>query len=176
MAVAATSGRLDYSKANSFDAKWLLRERITLEILDNERMVRVFESWNSRQLAMMIAAFNVGDSEHGSELYDMSVKLSDCIETLLLPYQGRVERTEADHYRNEISELRAAWERKFGMKLDDPETKAYIREKEQEGRIQQAKAKQAALTTAMDDAARTKIRTDYYKNRRKRRPKKRRQQ
>lgn len=122
MVRAAATGRLDYSRADSNDWRWTLRERILLMEIERDYFVQVTER---RQLQQAVTAVWPSGDTKGEMFkvhYDRANEHLQFMSRLLLPY---LKWDENSQRKSEMAQMRAEYVAKFGDP-SSPEVKKRI--------------------------------------------------
>jgi hypothetical protein len=138
---------------------WLVREAHIFNVLDSERQLDILNLMHTRlcsfiQVPALSHSVESVDKLRNiiSEVFDMAVKLA----TPYSDIKPTVAPTQTEHYRNELDEMKKAWENRFGMKLDDPATKLRLQQLEQQAQLELLASQQTAERKILKDRLRVK--------------------
>jgi len=117
---ASATGRLNYKDADSFDSRWLVRERLMLHDMERELKLALFKRKQLQQAATTVWP----DVDGGQEVYQSHFNTSNghllTIGKTLFPY---LVWDEKEYYKSELQRMREEYVSKFGDP-SSPEAKA----------------------------------------------------
>jgi len=138
--IAASTGRLEFSEADSRNKKWVQKETLILRQIERELM---YDLQKSKMLELAsVSAWPSWDKE--GKIFFTTLEAADRIWGMMwdraLPYQPR-DKKKKDGAREEVQTWKERWEARFG-KLDDPEVQ------DQQKKLEDMLKRQAIEATA----------------------------
>ena len=165
MTKAAACGRLNFKEADSDDVRWILRERLVLNQLENDLLTEL-----SRQKQMQFISTAVWPNwDDNGKIWNSHFDSGN--EHLiefgkgLMPY---LSWDKKDQYKSEVADMRAEYVKKFGDP-SSPAAKAQARKDSDALKQRRLEANQKAAAVVQEQREREEKLRNLRKTRRKRR-------